>query len=295
MMIVSHQLKKAGFDVTTYHSTLPELASWFPGHDLQRSEGDFAHHDLIVVENDNSERVKILLGSDRSKLSVFYPSYLSTKHAPLSHLDCCFDESTSMADNAAHAVAKLLKSSTVCKDNGISPPPHLTHRNYATRVLIHPMSSSSIKNWSPSKFLHLGLQLQAQGFQPLFVVSPAEYANWFCVEKKGLHLVSTPTLKDLAALTYESGYTISNDSVLGHLASNLQIPSLVIANDPKRMRLWQPGWLKGAVVFPPCWLPKGKCRRKQWRHFITTRRVLNRFCELVSKVNDNLRVDALSL
>src|SRR5579871_602091 len=69
MMIASHQLKLAGHRVTTFHDALPELASWFPGQDLQKCPPIEALQpfDLILVENDNSPKIKMLLEAFRPR------------------------------------------------------------------------------------------------------------------------------------------------------------------------------------------------------------------------------------
>ncbi len=286
MMIASHQLKKEGYQVTTYHAFLPELASWFPGHDIKRppAQQDLIEalnsYDLILVENDNSPIIKKLLETARPRLSVFYPTYLSTKHAPLSSFDFAFDKDLPMAENIAASVASLIDLPTPSKDNGLTPPIPLAFRSKKNQVLIHPTSRAAEKNWKAKGFLEVAKQLQEKGLTPLFCVGPQERAEWKCVEEEGFTLADLPTLPDLAAMVYESGFVIGNDSLIGHLASNLGIPTLIIANDEKRMRLWRPGWLKGQLVLPPPYLPNWKFLRlkeTRWQSFITAGKVLRSF------------------
>jgi ADP-heptose:LPS heptosyltransferase len=120
-------------------------------------------------------------------------------------------------------------------------------------------------------------------FHPIFAVSSKEHQLW--TEKKG-NIYETPkihSLSELAEMVYESGYVIGNDSLLGHLASNLHIPSLIIANDRKRMRLWRPGWLKGEVITPSntpfCYLLL-KLNRSNWKHTISVKEALSIFKKL---------------
>ncbi len=286
MMIASEQLKAHGYQVTTFHNALPQLSSWFPGHDLQTLSAEekvletLSSYDLILIENDNSTKVKHLIHHCRKRLSIFYPTYLSTKHAPLNPMDKVFDPNLPMADNIAFSIASLLQMQAPSKDNGLTPPSTLKHRCNKTQVLIHPTSRVPSKNWKASGFIQVAKKLAAQGLKPLFCVSPEEQKAWGFVQQWDLPLIIAPTLAHLAAIIYESGIVIGNDSLAGHLASNLHIPSVIIANDSKRMRLWRPGWLQGQLVLPPFYLPNWKFLRlkeNHWQHFITPSKVLKIF------------------
>jgi heptosyltransferase III len=293
MMIASHQLLLAGCSVTTFHAALPELAPWFPGHHLAELPPRaswiemLSSFDKIIIENDNSSTIDLLRSAwthaSGPKVSIFYPSYSPSKHAPLSPFDQVFLPHLPMADNIERAISQLASISAT-KDNGITPPSHLTHRKYPNRVVIHPTSRAQEKNWTASRFCSFAQKLQSRGFDPVFAVSLSERDSWLWVEKKGISLHALPSLSSLAALVYESGYVIGNDSLAGHLASNLHIPTLVIANDPKRMRLWQPGWLPATCLFPPRWLPNFKgmrWREKKWQRFISVRAALKAFEDLM--------------
>ncbi len=290
MMIASHQLKQKGYHVTTFHDHLPELSSWFPGHDLKSSLSletgiqTLDPFDFIFVENDNSPKIKRLLEAFRPQLSIFYPTYSATKHAPLSFQDHVFDRDLPMADNIAESIAVFLDLPTASKENGLSPPSALTHRLRKEQIIIHPTSRIPAKNWKADGFLDVAVKLKLQGFQPVFCVGPNERHMWKTIEEEGFVLTNSPTLPELAAAVYESGFVIGNDSLLGHLASNLGVPTLIIADDEKRMRLWRPGWHKGHLVLPSPYLPNWKflrLRERKWRHFITSRKVLKSFNHLL--------------
>jgi hypothetical protein len=87
-------------------------------------------------------------------------------------------------------------------------------------------------------------------------------------------------LDDLAMYVYQSGFVIGNDSLVGHLASNLQIPTIIVADKNERMKLWRPGWLEGSVVTLSPWVPRWKFFEKNWQHFISSARVLRAFDDL---------------
>lgn len=267
MMGASHALLSQGFAVTTFHSHLPELQVWFPGHHfcstLPTNLADFS---LIVIENDNSPMMHFWK-SHYPQAIILYPSYCAAKNPPLSTGDSLFNPHLTMAENITRAFNGRV-------ENGISPPSHLTHRKNPQRILIHPTSSSPEKNWPKKRFLKLQNALSAKGFDAQFIMSPEEKKSW------NEQVISCQTLSELATYVYESGGMIGNDSLMGHLASNLNIPNVVIANDAERMKLWRPGWLKGAVVTPPRWVPNFKfcrLRRTQWKRWISVNTVLRAF------------------
>lgn len=283
MMIASHQLMLAGYKVTTFHNLLPELKNWFPG---QLFEGRLAKEisveelkrfDLVIAENDNSSHIKQLIHHLRDSLSVFYPTYAASKHGPLSALDQVFDPNLPMAENIGIAIARLLRSQTISKDNGITPPSSLQHQIHHKRIIIHPTSRAPSKNWTAAKFFTLARILKEKGYDPAFCVSLSERNNWKEVEEMGCQIPELSSLSDLASFIYESGCHIGNDSLLGHLASNLNIPTVIIADDEKRMRLWRPGWLLGQVVLPPQWIPNPRILRwkqNHWQKLVFVRQVL---------------------
>jgi len=262
MMIASEAIRKNGVPVTTVHPRLPELREWFPGHSLARSY-QFADSDWIVAENDNSEKIRCLKNSYPHRLSVFYPTYHFPKHGILGPADRLFDPRKPMAENIAAAIGSLLEMPGVSKDNGIVPPAGLSHRHHRHRVVIHPSSSSKHKNWLTEKYEEVARGLEKRGFEPVFAPN-------------------FPSLGELAAFVYESGFVIGNDSLLGHLASNLHIPSLVVADKSERMELWRPGWLQGRVITLSHWVPKWRFFEKNWQYFISSARVLRAFDDLAS-------------
>lgn len=296
MMIASHQLHQSGFQVTTFHDSLPELAPWFPHQNFEKklSEEELIQRlspfDLIIVENDNSPRIRKLIAAFKDhtpeRLSIFYPTYSAKKHGPLHSLDKVFDPNRPMAENIAEASANLLNSNDLSKNNGITPPFSLVYRAYPKRIIIHPTSRVPSKNWSSCKFFDLAKRLKKNGYEPNFCVSPAERSQWEKAADLGCSLPHFSNLSELAAFTFESGFHIGNDSLLGHLASNLNIPTLIIADDEKRMRLWRPGWKRGEVVLPPQWIPNPRIfrwKKNHWQHLISVRKVIKKFNKLLKQ------------
>lgn len=273
MMIASHQLRLHGYEVVTFHEKLNELQHWFPGHRFEKKETlDAGRYDLIIAQNDNSPFISALIEQARERLSIFYPSYHAYKHQPLSAMDQVFDQKRPMADNIAQGISQLL-GSVPSKDNGLCVPDHLVHRKYKKQIAIHPTSSLPSKNWSASQFIKVAALLKKRGMQPVFVMSAEEKKGW---DFLSFELQTFERLDALAAFLFESDGLIGNDSLLGHLASNLNIPTLVIADNPTLLALWRPGWLPGAVATPPAWVPH-RLRLRFWRHFISSKKVANYF------------------
>ncbi|MBS0651436.1 MAG: hypothetical protein JSR93_09770 [Verrucomicrobia bacterium] len=293
MMIASHRLHLSGFQVTTFHDSLPELSSWFPHQNFEKNPSDedlinrLNPFDLIIAENDNSPRIKKLIaafrGQSSERLSIFYPTYSQAKHGLLHSMDKVFDPDRPMAENIGEAAADLLNKEDPSKNNGITPPLPLKHRAHPNRIIIHPTSRVPSKNWSSHKFLNLAKRLKKGGYDPHFCVSPAERVQWEDAIKLGCSLPHFPNLSELAAFIFESGFHIGNDSLLGHLASNLNIPTLIIADDEKRMRLWRPGWQRGEVVLPPQWIPNPRIfrwKKNHWQRLISVQKVIKKFNKL---------------
>lgn len=293
MMIASHRLYLSGFQVTTFHDSLPELAPWFPHQSFEKNLSDeelinrLNPFDLIIAENDNSTRIKKLIaafrGQSPERLSIFYPTYFQAKHGLLHSTDKVFDPDRPMAENIGEAIANLLHKKDPSKNNGITPPLPLKHRVHSNRIIIHPTSRVPSKNWSSHKFLDLAKQLKDRGYDPHFCVSPAERHQWENALQLGCSLPHFSNLSELAAFIFESGFHIGNDSLLGHLASNLNIPTLIIADDEKRMRLWRPGWQSGEVVLPPQWIPNPRIfrwKKNHWQRLISVRKVFKKFNKL---------------
>ena len=206
-------------------------------------------------------------------------NYRPSKHGPLlDGFDYVFDDRITMVDNTCNATHALFGCHTTAH-NGMTPPQSLCHRKFTRRVLIHPTSADSRKNWPKPKFLKLAHFLQELDFQPRFILSLQERDGWPQELTPGIQ-----TLEDLASIIYESDYFIGNDSGPAHLASLLSIPHLIIRRYEKNATLWQTGWHRGVYLYPPRWLVniKGfRLREEKWKHFITTKGVLNCFKTII--------------
>ena len=188
-----------------------------------------------------------------------------------------------MVDNVAKAVASVMQCTQISKNNGLVTPIHLTKMCHPKRILIHPTSTVHKRTWSRQKFLDVAESLTKGGYEVAFCVSPPERSDWIQFEKKGLLVPKFPSLADLAAYVYESGFLIGNESGTSHLASNLHIPTLIIASCRKQMALWRPGWFTGKVITPPRYIPnfkRSRLRENKWQTFISVKRVIRVFHQM---------------
>jgi len=296
MMVASHRLYCQGYEVTTFSSALIQLQPWFPPHSfknrprLEALEHTLKDFDLIIFQHENSPFAAALLSlyhdSKLKALSVFYAKYEEHKHFPLTPLDRVFHEKKPMVDNIARATSSILGLNHISKNNGLTLPAHLLHRRFKNRVLIHPTSREDNRIWPKEKFLSLAKLLEDEGFCPIFTVSPEEKPYWEQMLQGAYLVPSFPTLSDFASYALESGYLIGNDSGLGHLCSNLQIPTLILSSKKKHITLWRPGWYRGDIITPPWWIPNFKgsrLRENKWHKFIQPKDVFKKFLKLVSK------------
>jgi ADP-heptose:LPS heptosyltransferase len=270
MQISSAALQKLGHKTVTFTKhALP--SSWFPTSLFAHSptEESLRSFDAILLQYDNTETAKKIRNL-RKPVFIFYGDHQIKKHGPLRPgMDTTFDPTRCMAQNIAEATARLFLTDPSSLNNGLIPPSELQFRKYPKRVAIHPISTSPEKNWKKEGFIQLKNKLQSEGWDPVFVVPPEEATSW-----DSPHL---PTLADLAAFLYESGFFIGNDSGPGHLASNVGLPTLTIGPSKKHLDFWRPGWGNGKIVHPPRWVNYFKLTRKNWMNFVSVNKVFKIF------------------
>lgn len=282
MMTASHRLKMEGYEVTTFQDLMGELTHWFPGQYFEKRSTirTLDAFDFILLQNDNTPFSFDLIDRYRKKMHLFYASYEPKKHRPLTAEDVVFNRSEPLVKNIAEGIAHLLKLDHPLYENGITPPKDLIYRKHQKRVVIHPTSTTPKRSWAAEKFIALAHLLEDKGWEPVFSVGPSERNEWEA-RVNGLYpLPFFPHLSALAAYLYESYFLIGNESGTGHLASNLGIPTLIVASCPKQMALWRPGFLLGQVVTPPPYVPNFKflrLREKKWQSFISPKLILKAY------------------
>jgi heptosyltransferase III len=118
------------------------------------------------------------------------------------------------------------------------------------RVFIHPGSGSRIKNWPLQHFLKLGEILSDDGFEPLFILGPAEDGIVEIILKSRLSGEQVLQLFDpvkLVNMLKTGGAFIGNDSGASHLAAFIGLPTLVIFGPTQSLR-WRPMGRKVEII-----------------------------------------------
>lgn len=285
MMILSHALVKKGYHVVFYHRLFHELKSFFPSCDFRSIPpldeiAQFDIYDLVIIEDYKHETIKELIRNrdEKSyKLHVIYPSFKEKKQGSLHRNDFVCNKKKSMNYNISWISSKILKDHFPSRYNGIIFPTHLTHRKHNKQIILHPTSTDKNKNWKSSKFIRLYQELKKSGYSPVLSIAPHESSEW---KKSGLEIVTFSNFHDLACYIFESGYLIGNDSGPAHLASNLNIPTIVLASNRKMMNLWKPDFYMSKVITPSSLIfnPKFfRFRNKYWSLFISIKKVLKEF------------------
>lgn len=297
MMIAAHNLQKAGYKITFYHKDPKTLQVLFPHiscvsyPSLDLFESTFQNYDAILLENDNSEKawklIRLRHDGALNNLFCFFPK---PNEKITTDQDYTFDQTLSCVLNIQKGCQKIFSLSHVTNNNGLSLPKNGKKRLYRSRVILHPTSSHVSKNWRKEQFLKLAHALQSNGYNPVFVVGAHEYPEWQSIQEQGHLVISFPSLDTLALFIYESGYLIGNDSGLGHLASNLGLPTLTISGSLKTIPVWRPGWGLNIVKTIPFNLPNWKgihlrLRENYWQYFVPVGKVLKGFNHLVSLDN----------
>lgn len=267
-MILAHNLRLSGMQITIFSSILGELKEWFPGFHIapfptpQTLHETFASFDTIVAADHSLLNEKHDFGNNLIVLK-----------------ESSFDKTQTMAENLQMVCKLKLNLPFSFRENGILPLSGLKYRAYPNRVLLHPMSADEKKNWPAEKFISLARELEKEGLQPFFCVSPQEAPLWkgFVAPESLPHF---PTVSALANFVYESGYLIGNDSGVGHLASSLQIPTLSLFARKSYSRLWRPGWGLGRVATPANLVVGAGLKQKFWKNLLWVGRVKKQFMEL---------------
>lgn len=291
MMIVAHHMHQAHYKTVLFHDHVKHLSPLFknvsisPHPPLESLKEMLQDFDKVIIENDHSKRAYALAKLRRDSRREGWVFFFPTPSPLFQEGDFVFNPKMSAAANLCTGCQTILGLKHATRENGIVLPKKGVHRRHLKRVVIHPTSSGYARNWLASQFLILARYLKSQGYEISFSLSAQERHDWIDVKHKGVYLPKFTDLSELSMYLYESGFFIGNDSGIGHLASNLGIPTLTITGNPKRVKLWRPGWTDGHIVTLPFPLPNFKgiglrIREHLWQHFVPVSRVLRAFHKL---------------
>ena len=304
-LVLAANLSRAGYRVTVFSNHLAAMNPWFPLFDIhllpapQETFEVLDEFDLVISDLGSMLTRHDVDASDLAARYAFVgtckidaalvtnpaaaalarlPAEKVALLAPLAtaagSLRCIDDDSISMVEQAVHFCKHKLGLAHASKDVGLQAPTHLTPRRFPRRVMIHPLSHNKKKNWPRDKFVALARQLEAEGWEPQFVLSPKERALHGRDFTSGFEAPEFTDASALAAHLFESGYVIGNDSGVGHLGSLVGVPVLTIYRKRRDGFCWRPDWAQGAVVRP--WLTLGLARNA-WPFFLSVSRVHRAF------------------
>lgn len=271
LMTVARNLQLSGKRVTVFSAHMNALRAWFPGMNIRPALNDDDVNTLLP-----SFDTVIQLHADRPvlRLEQRHPNAIVLEHL------CRARSPEAMAARLAHYCRESLRLHHAEAGNGLAVPAGLKHRKHALRVAIHPTASTDDKRWLAPRFLSLALRLKSKGFEPHFIVSDGERADWEHVQQYGIGLPRLGSLDNVAAWLVECGWFIGNDSGIGHLASCLQVPTLSLFMRKGIARTWRPGWGAGKVLVGGAWLPTGRLKERCWKYALSVNRVLRVFDQL---------------
>lgn len=315
-LIVANNLARAGYRVTMLSNHLANFADWLPNLQVlpfpapENTHGLCDAYDLVISDcgsivtsipqdplwlaerfvfvgtlrvkadyiQDHFERLVARLGAEKAELL----RELASAAGPIRTLA---DDRVTMVEQAVEFCRSKLAIADASAEAGFHVPQAFVARRYSHRVMLHPTSYNVKKNWPYTKYLRLARRLKRQGFDPQFVLSPKERAEWASHFEPEFCVPQFANAQELAAYLYESGYVIGNDSGVGHLASALGVPVLTIYRKRSDGFCWRPGWGSNTVVRPI--ISMGAFRRA-WMFFLSVSRVERAFSALVAKHRGNL-------
>jgi hypothetical protein len=269
-LVTVNNFARNGYKVTVFGDYAHALRDWFPHFDV--------HPRLTVEDQERLREFDVVLHMYETELSkavaVWHPWSITLSDSQLYLADL------TMTDIQVTLCQKEFKLDSVVRENNIQPLPGLVHKKHPSRIIIHPTSSLLRKNWPPKKFVQLARLLNEEGYCVNFIVSPKERPDWEWLLNENVFLPSFGSLSDVTKFIYESGYFIGNDSGIGHLASNLGIPTVSIILRKGVAKQWRPTWAPGKVVLSPSWLNPRPIKEKFWKIFTRVRTVKNAFDDL---------------
>jgi len=279
MLTIAHNLQAAGREVCVFGDYAQGLADWLPGLALRPALAE-------------AQATQALQGFDLAlQMHVDWPFDLHAHHPRALYYDGLVrvtGRDFTKLDQIVRFCHYYLGLAQATADNGMRAPDPSAWRCHPQRVVIHPTSTGAQRCWAPQHFRALGLRLQDQGFEPCYIVSPVERPDWLWVRDLGLGLPELPSLSAVARFIHQSGWFIGNESGIGHLSSNVGIPTLSLTGRPTRTRCWLPAWSPAAFVYPR-WLIGGRLRDRYWRNALRPAEVLRAFARLRRQVEGGLQ------
>lgn len=267
-MIIVHNLVRYGYRVTVFGTQIDALRDWFPGVDIHASPT-------------SADAAATLAAFDVVLHAYHADTLLDAEHAHPGSVVmddwAVYRQVKNMVDIQMEICQRHFGIDSPVRSNGMSTPGALPQRADMRRVIIHPMASDRQKSWRPMRFVKLALRLRNRGFEPEFLLPPSALAEWQWLTRYGFTPCAYRNLSAVAAHIATSGWVIGNDSGIGHLASNLGIPTVSLAMRPSIAQRWKPGWAPSRTVVAPGLVPSRFLKEHCWKYLLSTARVMTAF------------------
>lgn len=264
-MVVVHNLQQQGYNVAVYGDYIFRLKGFFPNFEIYPSAmlniAVANQYDITIAQY----RHDLIDCSLVSGATICINDYQLFRHK------------LNMVEVQIAFCKKVLKFPHVYRHNGLSLVNDVQSRQYFNRIIIHSTASDPLREWSAKKFISLAHSLQKHGYDTQFIVSPDDRMRCQWIIDAGLSMPQFASLFDAVKYIAESGWFIGNDSGIGHLASNLGIPTVTIAVRPGMAHLWRPDWSPGIVCLPIQCLLIRSLKEKYWRQFLSVAKVEHSF------------------
>lgn len=266
-MVMAHNLSINGYKVVVYSDILSEIDCCFPSITILPFISDIASLNTfdLIVSDDHShvlEQKKLII----TELLI-----------PREHF---FDRRVQRIDNILKVLSGYFDIHTSLKDNGIACP-FQGQKSYK-HVAIHPTASDIERNWGKNRYKKLAEKIVKMGFTVSFIMRKDEVDQWSDIDILGVSIFGFKDLLQTAEHISKSNYFIGSDSGIGHLASNLGIPTVSIFVRKSHSLNWRPGWSDGIVVSPINIVPTRYLRLRVWRSLITVGMITRAFKNLVN-------------
>lgn len=273
-MIVVNNLQQQACHIDVYGDYIFQLKSFFPASKIYSSD---QFNDQTINQYD------IIISQYRHDLNNY-----DVSHCQIFCIDDYqfFRRKINMLAIQLAACREIFHLDHPKENNGLILPDDVQSRCYSKRVMIHCTAHQLFREWPPKKFIVLANYLKKNAYDPQFIVASSERQRCQWVRDANFAMPEFDSFVQTATFIAESGWFIGNDSGIGHLASNLNVPTLTLGVRSSLLRLWRPAWSPGIVCLPNRCLISRPLKEKYWRQFLSVNKVIKAFTLLREQCND---------
>lgn len=267
MMIMAENLRRSGLHVVVYGDYIYGLREWFP------------HSEIRPAIQEEALRAELKTFDIAVQMHVAWPYSLRNSACNYLYYDAHVIVTGTdffKSDQIKNFCAKLLVLHDATTDNGLLPIPGKQLRLHADRIVIHPSSTGVQRCWSSGHFITLGKCLEMLGYKVFYILAPNERASWTQLIERDMKIFVSDSMSEVASFIHESAWFIGNESGVGHLASNVGVPTLTVTGRWRRAHCWRPAWAPSKIVYP-AYLIGGRVRDRLWQRWLRPSQVMVAF------------------